>query len=382
MKKNSGILIAFALLASIFCLQDCKHDPAISRSYSPNDPDSLYIGTPYVQPVIPNLIYTYRSIVSPTDNPMTVQGIQLGRMLFYDSTLSLTRQISCAHCHKQQFAFGDDTRLSLNVLGSTTRKTPTLTNMGMNPAFFWDGRQGSIEDAVNDAMNHEMRPDFNSVISYLSGTPQYTYLFKKAFGRPGDITEDKIEKAIAQFIRTMVSTNSRIDQYFRGEIQLTTDESAGLDSFFSNTGGDCYHCHFDEIYLTFAIQAPSVRYANNGLDSVTSVFQFADKGRGAIDGDTNDFGKFKIPTLRNVAVTAPYMHDGRFTTLNQVIGHYSDSLKPSPNINALSLTHINQRGLHLDAVGKERILAFLNALTDTAFLHNPALSNPFNKPSP
>jgi cytochrome c peroxidase len=377
-KKRSGIFTAIVLLGSIFCLQDCRHDPPLSHNYNPNDPDSLYIGRPYVAPVIPHVLYFYRPINSPANNPMTIEGVQLGRMLFYDSTLSLTHQLSCGHCHQQQYAFGDDQKLSLNVLGSTVRKTPSLANMGMNPAFFWDGRQSSIEDAVNDAFNHEMRPDFTAVIKYLSSTPQYAYLFKKAFGRPGDVTETKITKAIAQFIRTMVSSNSRIDQYLRGDIQLSTAEYAGYTAFFDNNLGDCYHCHFDAIYLTFAIQAPNGRYANNAIDSVTSVFQFVDKGRGAIDGDTNDYGKFKVPTLRNVAVSGPYMHDGRFATLQQVIGHYSDSLKPSPNINALSMTHINQRGLHLDATGKANLLAFLNALTDTTFLHNPALSNPFH----
>lgn len=379
MKKRGGIFTALVLLGSIFCLQDCKHDAPLSHNYNPNDPDSLYIGRPYVAPVIQHARYFYRPINSPANNPMTIEGVQLGRMLFYDSTLSLTHQLSCGHCHQQQYAFGDDKPLSLNVLGSTVRKTPSLANMGMNPAFFWDGRQPTIEDAVNDAFNHEMRPDFTAVIKYLNSTPQYTYLFKKAFGRPGDITETKITKAIAQFIRTIVSSNSQIDQYFRGAIpQLPPDVAAGLDSFFSNSGGDCYHCHFDADYLTFAIQAPSAIYANNAIDSVTSVFQFRDKGRGAIDGDTNDYGKFKVPTLRNVAVSGPYMHDGRYATLQQVIGHYNDSLKPSPNINALSMTHINQGGLHTDSAGKAHLLAFLNALTDTAFLHNPALSNPFH----
>jgi cytochrome c peroxidase len=383
MRKRVGIFAVFILLLSACFLQNCKHDPALTHNYNPNDPDSLYVGTPYGMPAIAYLKYPYRPINSPAGNPMTYQGIQLGRMLFYDSTLSLTGQVSCGHCHKQEYAFGDDTKLSQNVLGATVRNTPTLANMGMNSAFFWDGRQPTLEAAVDDAFNHEMRPDFTTVIRYLNGIPKYTYLFKKAFGRPGDITEDKIEKAIAQFLRTLTSTNSRIDQYYRGEIQLTTQEEAGLNAFFDADLGDCFHCHFDAIYLTFASQIPGVIYANNAIDTVAYLSQFADKGRGAIDGDSLHFGQFKIPTLRNVAVSAPYMHDGRYATLNQVIGHYSDSLRHSPNVSP-GMQHIVARdgiaagGLHLDAVGKANLLAFLNALTDTSFLHNPAFSNPFH----
>lgn len=377
MRKTNGIIIATMLMICIVLLQNCKHDPAIS--HSANDPDSLYVGRPYVAPVIPSVRYFYRSIVSPSNNPMTYEGIQLGRMLFYDSTLSLTRKVSCGSCHKQQYAFGDNTPLSTNVLGSTVRNTSTLINLGMNPKFFWDGRQSSVEDAVNDALNHEMHPDFTADINYLNSTPKYVYLFKKAFGRPGDITEDKMVRAISQFIRTLTSTNSLIDQYYRHEIDLAgTPAGDGLDSFFSTTGGDCYHCHFDEVYLTFAIQAPSAIFANNAIDSVASVSQFHDLGRGAIDGDTIDNGRFKIPTLRNVAVSAPYMHDGRYATLDQVIGHYSDSLKHSPNVTISGMQHYYQGGLHLDAVGKSKLLAFLNALTDTTYLHNPDFSNPFH----
>lgn len=375
-RTRTGILISVVLLVSVFLLQDCKHDPPISHSAT--DADSLYVGRPYVQPVIPNVIHFYRPIVSPSNNPMTYEGIQLGRMLFYDSTLSLTRKVSCGHCHKQQYAFGDNTPLSQNVLGSTVRNTPTLANMGMNPMFFWDGRQASLEDCVNDALNHEMHPDFVADINYLSNVPVYTYLFKKAFGRPGNITEKKIVLAMSQFIRTMVSVNAPIDQYYRGELQIHGADSAGLAAFFDNNLGDCFHCHFDAIFLTFAIQDPRAMFANNAIDSVTSVFQFKDKGRGAIDGDTMDYGKFKVPTLRNVAASAPYMHDGRYATLDQVIGHYSDSLKPSPNVNPLGMTHIAQGGLHLNAQQKANLLAFLNMMTDTAFLHNPALSNPFH----
>lgn len=375
MKKSNQFFAAAVLLLSLLLLQNCKHDPALTHGGS-NDPDSLYVGRPYTSPTFPHQINNYRPIVSPADNPMTYEGIQLGRMLFYDSTLSLNRRVSCGSCHKQQYAFGDNQKLSQNVLGSTKRNTSTLINFGMNQKFFWDGRASSIEAAVNDALNHEMHPDFFADINYLNSVPQYTYLFKKAFGRPGDITEDKIEKAISQFIRTLTSTNSRIDQYYRGDIQLTQQEMDGLNAFFDQSLGDCFHCHFDAIYLTYANQ--QVMYQNNGLDSSATFYDFADLGYGAISGNPRDNGKFKIPTLRNVAVSGPYMHDGRIATLEQVIDHYNDSLKNSPTVDIINLTHVTSGGLHLDAAGKANLLAFLNALTDTTFLHNPAFSNPFH----
>jgi cytochrome c peroxidase len=374
--KTRSIIAALLLLAAVFLMQACKHDPPLSLTGA-KDADSLYVGTPYIAATPTFNHYFFRPVVIPANNPMTYEGIQLGRMLFYDSTLSLNKRISCGSCHKQQYSFGDNTKLSENVLGSTVRNTPPLINMGMNPRFFWDGRQSSIEDAVNDALNHEMHPDFVADINYLANTPKYAYLIKKAFGRPGDINEAKIEKAISQFIRTLVSDNSRLDQYFRGEIQLTPQEDAGRLAFFDQNLGDCFHCHFDAVYLTFATQDPSLMFANNAIDTVAYRSQFADQGRGAIDGDSIDVGRFKVPTLRNVAYTAPYMHDGRYTTLQQVLGHYSDSLKRSPTVSPF-MQHLTQGGLHLDAVGKANLLAFLNALTDTSFIHNPAFSNPFH----
>jgi cytochrome c peroxidase len=375
MTKTAKFAAAALILISGFMLSNCKHDPAITRLPA-NDADSLYVGRAYVAPVIPTILYTYRPVISPSNNPMTYEGIQLGRMLFYDSTLSLNKHISCGSCHKQQYSFSDNQKLSQNVLGLTVRNTSTLINMGMNQKFFWDGRQSSIEDAVNDALNHEMHPDFTADISYLSKTPQYSYLFKKAFGRPGDVTEDKINRALSQFIRTLNSTNSRVDQYFRGEVQLTPAEAAGRDAFFDQNLGDCFHCHFDVRYLTFANQ--TLMLQNNGLDSESTLYGFKDEGFGAVSGNPRDNGKFKIPTLRNVAVSAPYMHDGRFATLDQVLDHYNEGLKNSPTVDIINLTHVMQGGLHLDSTGKANLLAFLNALTDTSFLHNPAYSNSFH----
>lgn len=382
MKKVRATLVFLSLLTSLLLLQNCKHEQPVSTTKS-GDYDSLYVGTPYVFPILPSARYPYRNIIVPSTNPMTNEGVYLGRMLFYDSTLSLNKKFSCASCHKQQYAFGDNTKFSKNVLGYTVRNTPPLMNLGMNQdivnskKYFWDGRQGSIEDAVDDAFNHELRPDFASVISYLSNSPQYAYLFKKAFGRPGDITVEKIEKAIAQFVRSMVSANSRIDQYYSGQLSsLTTSEAAGLAALADPVQGDCFHCHTDGPFLTFITE--QLQFQNNGLDSTSSYYGFADLGLGAITGNEHDNGLFKIPSLRNVAVSAPYMHDGRFASLENVINHYSDSLCYSPSVNIANLQYVHTGGLHLNPVQKANLLALLNALTDTSFIHNPAYSDPFH----
>jgi len=365
MKKLTTVLLLLGFIAA------CKQDPKIGSNA--NDPDSLYQSTPYKG--MPTLTNRYRAIIIPSDNPLTAEGVQLGRMLFYDPVLSADSTVSCASCHNPRFAFGDSSIVSKRVFGElTTRNTPPLINLGMNKKFFFDGRKTSIEDAVADALQGEQH--FNYVYSKikLENQQRYSTLFKKAFGRPGDVTEIKVNKAIAQFIRTLVSYNSKFDLYLRGEAALTTNEQQGFAIFNDNNKGDCFHCHADGPYLTFANQI--LFFANNALDSVNSVNDFKDKGLGAISLDANDNGRFKIPTLRNIMLTPPYMHDGRFGTIEDVIGHYSDSLKYSPNVDPL-MQMFNQRGVHINQVEKNQLIDFLKTLTDTSFVNKPEFQNPF-----
>ena len=375
--KRIFVVLAFGILLT--AIQQCKPDPPVSKNTA-TDPDSLYVGRPYTITVPSGSGFHYRNVTSPAGNPLTYEGIALGRMLFYDTTLSSTKHLACGKCHQQQFSFGDNTPKSINVSGPTKRNTSALVNLGMSKTFFWDGRQASIEDAAKDALEHEQNPTFTSLIQYLDTTPAYKYLFKKAFGRPGDITEDKIVKAIAQFIRTMVSVNSKYDMLLRGEIGAMADnEMRGRAIFLSQDSGDCTHCHADGdgTYTTFAFQPNPFR--NNALDSVATVTDFADFGLGKTTGLLTDYGKFKIATLRNVEVSAPYMHDGRFTTLDQIADHYGtkDSLKNSPTTDPLMERFVKPIP-DLDSRQKADLVAFLKTFTDTAFLHNPALANPFH----
>ena len=190
----------------------------------------------------------------------------------------------------------------------------------------------------------------------------YPDLFFKAFGTR-TIDSTLVVKAIAQFERTMISSNSKWDRYLRGEVQLTQAESKGFEIFFTEKG-DCFHCHTTILFTDHI-------FHNNGLDS-----EFADKGLFDVTGDPNDMGKFKTPTLRNLEFTAPYMHDGRFETLEEVIDFYSHEVKFSPTIDPL-MKKVQQGGIQLTDEEKESLLAFLKTLTDNSFNENPDFSNPF-----
>lgn len=365
-------LTAIFLLATLF-FSSCKKDPKIDDGTNV-DPDSAYVSKPYIFPGGINSP-RYRKIIIPADNPMTEEGVLLGRMLFYDPALSLDSSISCASCHKPEFEFGDGTALSKKIFNQETKRhTPPIINLGMNKRFFWDGRENILEKTVADALKGEQGFSFTITEARLKNQTRYTTLFKKAFGRPGDITEEKIDKALAQFMRSMISIDSKFDKYMRGEASLTLDEMDGLDIFNDNNKGDCFHCHADGPYLTFANQG--MIFANNALDSAATLFDFKDLGLGEFTGNQFDNGRFKIPTLRNIERTAPYMHDGRFKTLEEVIDFYSSGLKYSPNVDPL-MERFSQGGNQLTPQEKQKLLAFLKTLTDESFATNPKYQNPF-----
>ncbi len=361
------------LTVSIALLSGCKKDPQINDN-GVIESDTAFIGKPFVFPGGVNSP-RYRKIDIPTDNPMTEEGVLLGRMLFYDPVLSMDSTISCASCHKAEFEFGDGTALSKKIFNQQTKRhTPTLINLGMNKRFFWDGRKNTLEESVGDALLGEQSYAFSITEARLKNQSRYTYLFKKAFGRPGNITAENIHKAIAQFLRSMVSIDSKFDKYMRGEANLSSDELEGFDIFNSNTRGDCFHCHADGPYLTFANQG--LLFANNALDSSATLYEFKDYGLGDFTANSFDNGRFKIPTLRNIEHSAPYMHDGRFKTLEEVVNFYSDSLKYSPNIDPLMQLFF-QGGSRLNQLEKQQLIAFLKTLTDESFRNNPKFQNPF-----
>ncbi|UPT69168.1 MAG: c-type cytochrome [Sphingobacteriales bacterium JAD_PAG50586_3] len=274
--------------------------------------------------------------------------------------------MSCGSCHKQQFAFVDSTlQYSTgidNIAG--TRNAMPLFNLGWSTkGFLWDGGATDLESQVIGPIQNpvEMHESLPNALSELNNHPQYPLLFKAAFGTDS-ITIPLVMKAIAQFERTLISANSKYDLYLRGEATLTPQETNGLQLYSDMAKGDCNHCHV--LGSTFT----DFEFRNTGLDSIA-----VDNGRYLISLNPNDKGKFKTPSLRNIALTAPYMHDGRFGTLEQVLDFYNTGFHYPSNLDANLQTAVKGR---LNPQEMQDLIAFLNTLTDTEFINNPNHSKP------
>lgn len=318
-------------------------------------------------PFSPLLPANFPLFQDPADNPTTVEGIALGRRLFFDTTLSLNHQQSCGSCHQPALSFGDSRRFSLGTDGVSegTRNAPALFNLVWTRDLFWDGREEGLENQARRPVANpiEMNLPWNEVVSRLQAHAQYPALFERVFGDP-EITEDRVVKAIAQFERTLISADSKYDRFLRGEAVLTDQETRGERVFFTEQG-DCFHCHGNILFTT-------TRFHDIGLDLAPS-----DSGLAKVTGLPTDVGKFKVPSLRNIEFTAPYMHDGRFQTLREVIDHYDLHVQDSPNLDPLILAR-KQRSPLLDEGEKTDLEAFLKTLSDPSYLTNPDFQDPFN----
>jgi cytochrome c peroxidase len=313
----------------------------------------------------------------PDDNPTTEQGVYLGRLLFYDKHLSANNTLSCASCHKQELAFTDGRPFSEGVDHvPTPRNSMSLTNLLWARRFFWDGHAASLEEQATVPLTnaHEMGQSLDASVKKLDQIPSYHQIFKVVYGDE-TITGNRICKAIAQFERTLISANSRYDQYLRKAYQPTPEELTGMELFNKAPqpekgirGANCAHCHGGaKMYMEL--------FHNNGLDSIPK-----DNGIEALTSLPGDRGRFKVPTLRNIALTAPYMHDGRFRNLQQVIDHYSDHIIQSASLSTVFRGESNEIGgttLKLTSLEKKEIIAFLNMLTDSTFITNPGFSDPY-----
>jgi cytochrome c peroxidase len=360
MKRTTLFLSVFTIGFTAF-IQSCgKHDPYLDN----------YTPTPY-ELTIPE---GFPAMEIPADNPMTVEGVALGRKLFYDEILSLDYSISCGSCHSPASSFSDPNQFSSGVDGTLgNRQSMALINLGWGFGFFWDGRAATLEKQILGPVPNpvEMHLEWKDAASRLQNHETYPFLFKKAFNTY-EIDSALVAKAIAQFLRTMISGESKFDKVVRNEASFTPDESYGYDLFQRDknesagiVGGDCFHCHVHPIFFQL-----NTEYLNNGLDAT-----FADLGRGQFTGNVNDNGKFKVPTLRNIELSAPYMHDGRFTTLDEVINHYSTGLQNSATISPL-MKEVDNGGLLLPPYEKTCLVAFLKTLTDWEFINNPAFKDP------
>lgn len=356
MKYWIYIVIGILGLVQFSCKKD-KADIITTWTYSP---------TPYSL----QLPVGFPPMDIPASNPLTAEGVNLGRHLFYEKKLSRTLTQACADCHYAAGAYSDTNQFSEGVVPGAfgDRQAMVLQNLGYADNYFWDGRAPTLEEQIFGPVVNpiEMDDTWPNVESKLQADTMYQRMFFEAFGI-NTIDSVHVSKAIAQFLRTMVSGNSRWDQWVRGEIILTPDEFEGYDLFRSLTGADCFHCHPHSSRL-FTDHS----YANNGLDQVLT-----DNGLGDVSGIPFDNGKFKVPSLRNVEYSAPYMHDGRFATLDEVIDFYSDHVEPSsPNISPL-MEFASSGGVALTATEKMQVKAFLHSLSDPDFINNPDFSNPF-----
>jgi cytochrome c peroxidase len=316
---------------------------------------------------VPSFVKTYVGDMSiPADNPLTEEGVELGRKLFYEKMLSDNMSISCASCHKQENAFDDPRPFSEGTHGLFgDRNAMAIVNAGWDQHFFWDGRRNTLEGQAHDPVTNpiEMAATWPAVVERLQSSSTYPELFFKAFGTK-TVDSNLVTKAIAQFERTLVSFNSKFDKYYYGHdtTVFTPQEKNGLTLFSGKAM--CNNCHLMNTLFT------DREIKNNGLD-----INPADAGHMKFTGLATDRGKFKVPTLRNIGASAPYMHDSRFATLEEVVNFYSTGVKQSsPNLDEHMVDFGS--GLNLSMQEKADLVAFLKTLTDQSFLTNPKFSDP------
>lgn len=366
---NKKITLLLVALSLVFTISHCKKDDP-----APEVPDTPveYDDTPY------SLEYGAFAAPDLGDNPLTVEGVKLGRMLFYEKELSKDGSISCASCHKQENAFSDPRQFSEGVGGlKGKRQAMAVFNTAWHTnEFFWDGRAHLLRDQALKPIQDpvEMNETLENIVAKLESKEEYTDQFIRAFG-DNQVTAERVSLALEQFMNSIVSNKSKYDRFLAGEATLSASEERGRELFFAEynpgfpdvSGADCAHCHGGNNF-------DNNRYLNNGLDEESTQ---TDIGREKVTGLPEDRAKFKVPSLRNAALTAPYMHDGRFTTLEEVVAHYDHDIKSSPTVDP-ALAYTKQTGLMLSAQDQADLIAFLKTLTDETLIAEERYSDPFD----
>lgn len=338
----------------------------------------------------------------PADNPMSEAKFQLGRHLFFDKRLSGDGSLSCGSCHLQARAFTDGRETSLGMTGEhTPRNAPSVVNSAWHATYTWANPalvtlerqmenplfgERPIEMGVNDANRAE-------IVARFRVDPNYQRWFKEAFpDRADPISFETIIKAISAFQRGVVSFNSRYDQYLQGKIKLTEAEQRGHDLYFGEKA-ECHHCHgsvnLDDQFVHAKTREADTPFHNTGLYNIDGKggYPYPNRGLFELTGEADDMGKFRAPSLRNIAVTAPYMHDGTVATLEDVIEIYSQGgrkIDSGPNAGDGRASPIKS-GLivKIDLTPQEKadLVAFLKTLTDETLLTSPRFSDPWAKPT-
>jgi cytochrome c peroxidase len=339
---------------------DVYQTPAFAETAAPAPP-----GT---HPFKSAITQRFPQVKFPPDNPLTREGVALGRRLFKDTRLSVNHTQSCASCHDQTRAFADPRRFSLGAEGQIgSRNAMPLFNLAWSQAFFWDGRAPTLRQQVLMPIqdHQEMNETLDNVVTKLRKDEASVQAFALAFGSP-EITPERIALALEQFLLTLISQESRFDQAARKVAELTESEKRGLQLFVTEfdpkrglRGADCFHCHGGTLFA-------SQPFANNGLR-----LDAEDTGQMKVTQNEADRGKFKVPSLRNIALTAPYMHDGRFGSLEEVVEHYSTGVRRSVTLDSNLAKH-PEVGIQLSVQEKADLVAFLRSLTDESFIPSAA----------
>jgi len=356
---TKNLLLLSWLVFLVSCRKDPKIEPVTTTPYNIDYPQIIEEYLPPMQ--------------LPADNPMTEEGVELGRKLFFEERLSANNTQACASCHIPSASFSDTVAFSVGIDGiAGNRNAMPIINIGWMSDLFWDGRADKPENqALGPVVNPvEMHDSWPNVAAKLQADGLYPALFEQVFGT-SVIDSVLVTKALAQFMRTLISGNSPFDKYLKtgNSGWNSADEIKayeGFAIFMDEAKGDCFHCHGDSFNPLWTDNL----FHNNGLDAT-----FADNGRGNVTGNSFDNGKFKTPTLRNLVFTKPYMHDGRFNTLQEVIDHYSQGLVSSPTIDPL-MKHLITGGSNMNPTDKGKLLMFLISLSDSSFVSNPVFQDP------
>lgn len=329
-----SLISAFLLL-----FWSCRKEKVVPASETETVLTPYSITYPYYFPILD----------LPSDNPLTLEGIDLGRHLYYDTLLSRDGR-ACADCHSSAFAF---TTYTSNAL-------PHI-NLGWNNSFLWNGK---VQGKMEDIMLFEVKEFFHTDLSRINRSDFYLREFKKVY-KADSITDKLLSYALSQFFRAMVSKNSLCDKFITHTASLNDSQIKGFN-IFTTEKGDCFHCHSLGLFT-------DNKFHNIGLDS---IFIGVNMGRYNVSGKLSELGQFKTPTLRNIELTAPYMHDGRYATLEEVVEHYNSKVKHSNTLDPIMTKPSKLYGLGLTDQEKKDLIAFLKTLTDTSFTNNPILQKP------
>lgn len=381
-------ILAIGLIISVLIISACNDDGTIP----PVDPYTIYDNEPLTQFEHNPQTYSFPALTNfpqpiiPADNLMTIEGVELGRRLFYDPILSGDSTMSCATCHKQELAFSDDVSFSMGIDGQLgPRNASPLINLAFIPnGLNWDGSSPNLETQaiIPITSEVELHANLGDIELSLKRHNLYPEWFRNAFDiqTKGEITEVLARKALAQFVRSLVSARSKWDAslgYVPGYNPfLSNSEQRGRTLFLSelsdSTDKECGHCHGGGGRLF-----TNNDFINNGLTAAPTMTEFPDLGLGGVTGIVSDNGRFRTPTLRNIELTGPYMHDGSIETLEEVLDHYADHLQDAPNLEGILSARLTGNKIYFTQQEKEDLLAFLKILTDTDFTTNPAHSNPW-----